>query len=147
VAPPPAPVRGTVTVVMSGAYPFEVRDGNNRVLSAAATSHEIGSQANGRTLRLVAQDQFLDHPVKIDGGDDNRFEYSAPGLGRIAVRAARGDCKAMIGKRDIGFGPWQPIPVAAGDYRVELVCNDGVNPFYQITVTQGRTAEVRFQQK
>jgi hypothetical protein len=53
----------------------------------------------------------------------------------------------MIGKRDIGFQPWPPIAVAAGDYRVELVCPDGLNPFQQITVVQGRTSEVRIQQK
>jgi serine/threonine protein kinase len=144
--PPPPPRPGNVAVLLSAAYPFEVRDGS-RVLSAAATTHELSGQSNGRTLRLVAPELFLDHPVKIDGGDDNRFEYSPPGLGRINIRAARGDCKAMIGKRDIGFQPWPPIAVAAGDYRVELVCPDGLNPFQQITVVQGRTSEVRIQQK
>ncbi|HJU41756.1 MAG TPA: serine/threonine-protein kinase [Vicinamibacterales bacterium] len=143
---PPAPRAGNVVVALSAPYPFEVRDGS-RVISPAASSHELSSQTNGRTLRLVAADFMLDHPVKIDGGDDNRFEYSPPGLGRINIRAARGDCKAMIGKRDLGFGPWQPLQVVAGDYRVELVCPDGLNPFQQITVVQGRTAEVRIQQK
>jgi hypothetical protein len=147
VDPPPAPPRpGNIVVALSAAYPFEVRDGS-RVVSAAATSHELAGQANGRTLRLMAAEVMLDHPVKIDGGDDNRFEYSPPGLGRINIRAARGDCKAMIGKRDLGFGPWPPLQVAAGDYRVELICPDGLNPFQQVTVVQGRTAEVRIQQK
>ncbi len=142
-APAPAPPpRGNVTVALSAAYPFEVRDGS-RVLSAAATSHELSGQANGRTLRLVAADVFLDHAVKVDGGEDSRFEYSPPGLGRIAIRAARGDCKAMIGKRDLGYGPWPPVAAAPGDYRVELACPDGLNPFQMTTVTQGRTAEVR----
>ena len=144
---PPAPPRpGNIAVALSAAYPFEVRDGS-RVLSAAANTHEIRSQSNGRTLRLVAPEVFLDHPVKIDGNADNRFEYSPPGLGRINIRAARGDCKAMIGKRDLGFAPWPPLQVAAGDYRVELICPDGLNPFQQVTVVQGRTSEVRIQQK
>jgi serine/threonine-protein kinase len=141
-APAPAPRPGNVVVALSAAYPFEVRDGG-RVVSSAATTHELAAQSNGRTLRLVAPDVMLDHPVKIDGSEDNRFEYSPPGLGRINIRAARGDCKAMIGKRDLGYGPWQPLQVAAGDYRVELACPDGLNPFQQTTVTQGRTSEVR----
>ena len=144
--PPAAPRPGNVVVALSAAYPFEVRDGG-RVVSAAATNHEIAAQSNGRTLRLVAPDVLLDHPVKIDGSADNRFEYSPPGLGRINIRAARGDCKAMIGKRDLGYAPWAPLQVAAGDYRVELICPDGLNPFQQVTVVQGRTAEVRIQQK
>jgi serine/threonine-protein kinase len=141
-APPPAPRPGNVAVALSAAYPFEVRDGA-RVVSPASTTHELAAQSNGRTLRLVAPDFMLDHPVKIDGSADNRFEYSPPGLGQINIRAARGDCKALIGKRDLGYGPWKPVQVAAGDYRVELACPDGLNPFQQITVTQGRTAEVR----
>jgi eukaryotic-like serine/threonine-protein kinase len=145
--PPPAPPRaGNIVVALSAAYPFEVRDGA-RVVSAAANTHEIPAQSSGRTLRLVAPDVFLDHPVKIDGSADNRFEYSPPGLGRINIRAARGDCKAMIGKRDLGFAPWPPMQVAAGDYRIELSCPDGLNPFQLVTVVQGRTAEVRIQQK
>ena len=140
--PVPAPRPGNVVVALSAAYPFEVRDGA-RVISPAATTHELSAQSNGRMLRLVAPDVMLDHPVKIDGAADNRFEYSPPGLGQINIRAARGDCKAMIGRRDLGYAPWKPVQVAAGDYRVELVCPDGLNPFQQTTVTQGRTAEVR----
>jgi serine/threonine protein kinase len=144
--PPAAPRPGNVVVALSAAYPFEVRDGS-RVVSAAARNHEIPAQSNGRTLRLVAPEVLLDHPMKIDGSADNRFEYSPPGLGRINIRAARGDCKATIGKRDLGYAPWAPMQVAAGDYRVELICPDGLNPFQQVTVVQGRTAEVRIQQK
>jgi serine/threonine-protein kinase len=144
--PAPAPRPGNIVVALSAAYPFEVRDGS-RVISAAANTHEIPAQSNGRTLRLVAPDVFLDHPVKIDGNADNRFEYSPPGLGRINIRAARQDCRAMLGKRDLGYGPWPPVQVTAGEYRVELICPDGLNPFQQITVVQGRTAEVRIQQK
>ena len=71
--PPAAPRPGNILVALSAAYPFEVRDGS-RVLSAAATAHEIAAQSNGRTLRLVAPDVLLDHAVKVDGSADNRFE-------------------------------------------------------------------------
>jgi len=132
-----------VAVTITGGYEFQVMDGS-RVISAAARSHELPPQVNGKTLRLVAPDVFLEHTFKVDGGNDNQFDYTAPGLGMIEIRAVRGDCKASISKKDLGFGPWKPIPVAAGDYRVELTCPDGQNPFSNITVTQGRTARVPF---
>jgi serine/threonine-protein kinase len=139
-------VAATVAVSLSAAYPFEVRDGG-RVLSPAATSHQLPLQPNGKMLRLVADDVFLDLPIKVDGGAENRFEFSPPGLGRIEIRAARGDCSAMIGKKDLGFGPWAQIPAVAGTHQVSLVCPDGQNPVNQTTVAQGRPARVLFQQK
>jgi hypothetical protein len=54
----------------------------------------------------------------------------------------------MIGKHDLGPGPWpKPIPAAAGDYVVTLVCPDGQNPTRQTTVTQGLPANVFFTNK
>ena len=145
--PPPAPAaRATVPVSISGGYEFEVWDGS-RVISAAARSHTLPPQVNGKTLRLVAPDVFLDHAFKVDGSADNPFDYTAPGLGRIQLRAARGDCKAMIGKRDLGEGPWpKPIPAAAGTYQISLVCPDGQNPVQQAVVTQGLPVNVLFRQ-
>jgi serine/threonine protein kinase len=141
---PAAPRPANVAVTMTAAYPFEVMDGS-RVLSPAATSHELPPQSNGKTLRVVASDVFLDQQVRVDGGSEQRFEYSPPGLGRITLRAVRGDCKAMIGKHDLGYGPWpKPIPAAAGEYQITLVCPDGQNPVRQTTVTQGLAANVLF---
>jgi len=141
----PAPVRGpvNVAVAMSAAYPFEVRDGS-RILSPAATSHDLPPQQNGKTLRVVAESLFLDLPVKVDGGTEQRFEYSPPGKGKIEIRASRGECKATIGKTDLGFGPWKILEAVAGSYQVTLVCPDGVNPVFQANVVQGLTAQVRF---
>jgi hypothetical protein len=131
-------------VALSAAYDFEVMEGS-RVISPAANSHELPPQAVGKTLRAVAPQVFLDHTFKVGEGTDGRFEYSPPGLGRIQVRAAREDCKAMIGKRDLGYGPWpQPFPAAAGSYQVSLVCPDGQNPAVQTTVTAGFPAQVFF---
>jgi serine/threonine protein kinase len=136
-APPPAPARGTVAVVITGGYDFEVWDGSRKI-SEAARSHELPRQVNGRTLRLVAPDVFLDHAFKVDGSADNQFEYTAPGLGRIQLRAFNDACRAVIGKKDLGEGPWpKPIPMAAGVYQINLVCPDGQNPIQQTTVTQG----------
>lgn len=142
VRPAAAPARATVAVSVAGGYDFAVWDGS-RVISDAARSHELPLQTSGKTLRLMAPDVFLDHPFRVDGSADSRFEYAAPGLGMIEIRAVRGDCKATIGGKDLGFGPWR-LPAAAGDYRVDLICPDGQNPFSQVTVAQGRTARVNF---
>jgi hypothetical protein len=142
----PPSARANVAVSISGGYEFEVWDGS-RMISPASKSHELPPQVNGKTLRLVSNEVFLNHSFKVDGGSDNRFEYAAPGLGMIEIRASRGECKAMIGKTDLGFGPWRQIPAAAGDYRVDLVCPDGQNPLNNITVTQGRTARAIFTNK
>lgn len=139
-----APTGPLVAVSLSAPDPFEVRDGS-RSISAAATTHELPPQPNGKTLRLVAPDVFLDQPIRVDGGEEKRFEYSPPGLGKIDIRAARGDCKIIVGKRDLGFGPFPPVNAVAGDHQVSLVCPDGQNPVYQTTVSQGRTARVVFQ--
>ena len=142
-APSVASGRATVAVTVTGGYEFAVMDGS-RIISAAARSHRLPLQPNGKTLRLVAPDVFLDQPFRVDGGGDSSFDYNAPGLGMIEIRAVRGDCKAKIAKKDLGFGPWRPVPAAAGDYRVDLICPDGQNPLNQVTVTQGRTARVNF---
>ena len=143
--PAPRPALGPlVAVSLSAPYPFEVMDGS-RSISAAATTHELPPQPSGKMLRLYAPDVFLDRAVKVDGGEEKRFDYSPPGLGKIDIRAARGDCKILIGKRDLGFGPFPPVNVVAGDHQVSLACPDGQNPVYQTTVTQGRTARVVFQ--
>ena len=128
---------------MSGPYAFEVWDGS-RLLSASARSHELPLQPNGKSLRLVAPEVFLEQPIRVDGGDDQRFEYAAPALGRIEIRAARGECKAMIGKSDVGYGPWPPRNAVVGEHRVTLVCPDNQNPVQHVNVTQGRPARAEF---
>lgn len=135
-----------VAVSITGGYDFEVWDGS-RMISAAARTHELSPQVNGRTLRLVAPAVFLEHAFKVDGAD-GRFEYLAPGLGRIRLRAFNDSCRAMIGKRDLGEGPWpEPIPAAAGSYLITLVCPDGQNPTLRTTVTQGLPANVLFRKQ
>ena len=144
--PPVKSAPANVAVTLSGTYPFEVWDGS-RLLSPAARSHQLPPQPNGKTLRMVAADVFLDRQVKVDGGDDQRFDHDAPGLGRIEIRAARGECKAMVGKKDLGYGPWPPQNAVVGEHRVTLVCPDNQNPVQHILVTQGRPARATFQAK
>jgi hypothetical protein len=142
-ASPPSSTQ-LVKVSMSGPYSFEVFDGA-RSISAPSKAHDLPSLPIGKMLRVVAEDVFLDRAVKVDAGTDNSFEYNAPGLGKLDIRAARQDCKIMVGKHDFGYPPLAPVPVVAGDYQVTLACPDGQNPVLPATVTSGRAASVRFQ--
>ena len=141
-APVPVPAAVMVDVTMSGAYEFEVFDGT-RSISGPSKSHKL-SQPNGKTLRVVAADVFLDRQIKVDGGADRTFEWSPAGLGKLSVRAFREDCKIMVGKRDLGNPPIAAVSVVAGDYVVSLACPDGQNPTQGATVIPGREASVRF---
>ncbi|MEO8680439.1 MAG: serine/threonine-protein kinase [Vicinamibacterales bacterium] len=142
---PPAPAvpAATVAVTMSAAYEFEVFDGA-RSISGSSSTHELPPQPNGKMLRVVAPQKFLDQQVRVDGGAARKFEYSPPALGKLDVRTARGDCKLMVGKRDLGYAPWPPFDAVAGDYQLSLSCPDGQNPQMAITVMQGRSARVNF---
>ena len=142
-APPVRSAPANVAVTISGPYAFEVFDGS-RLLSASARSHELPLQPNGKSLRLVAPEVFLEQAIRVDGGDDQRFEHAAPALGRIEIRATRGECKAMIGKSDVGYGPWPPRNAVVGEHRVTLVCPDNQNPVQHLNVTQGRPARAEF---
>lgn len=139
-APTPAQV---VEVTMSAPYEFEVFDGT-RSISPSSKTHELPPQPHGKTLRVVAPDKFLDQQVRVDGGADRKFEYSPPGLGRLDIRSGRGDCKIMVGKKDLGYGPLPPFDIVAGDYQVSLACPDGQNPQIPTTVLQGRPARAYF---
>jgi len=140
---PKPPSAQLVKVSMSGPYKFEVFDGS-RSISPSGMTHELPPQPVGKMLRVVAQDVFLERSVRVESGTDNIFEYTAPALGSLDIRAARQDCKIMIGKRDLGYPPLPPVPVAAGDYQVSLSCPDGQNPVLQATVNPGRPARVPF---
>jgi serine/threonine-protein kinase len=138
-----APRGAMVTVSLSASYAFEVFDGG-RSISAAATSHELPPQPNGKTLRLVAPAANTRSvaPPRPPPSPHNR--ETPPALGKLDIRAARQDCKVMLGKRDLGYLPLDPLPAVAGDYQVTLACPDGQNPVRQATVTQGFTARVLF---
>jgi hypothetical protein len=132
-----------VDVTMSAGYEFEVFDGA-RSISPSSKNHDLPPQPDGKTLRVVAPAKFLDQQVRVAGGPDRKFEYSPPALGKLDVRAARGDCKLMVGKRDLGYQPWPAFDAVAGDYHLSLACPDGQDPQQTITVMQGRSARAIF---
>jgi hypothetical protein len=135
-----------VAVTMSGPYEFEVFDGS-RSISAPARTHQLQAQPNGKVLRVVNGELFLNSSVRVDGGEDRSFAYSAPALGTLDIRSSRGNCKILIGSRDMGYPPLKALAVVAGEYEISLDCPDGQNPKERWTVLPGRTQRVTFTAK
>jgi serine/threonine protein kinase len=136
--PPPPPVQPlpeTTKVTMTGEYPFEVLDGA-RVISAASASHVFTVRGKPR-LRIRNSDYFLDQPVQTDGS--RAFEWTAPGLGKLFLRA-RERCTVAIAGRNLGEPPIQET-MAAGTYTAEVTC-DGQTKRQTFSIATGETSKV-----
>jgi serine/threonine-protein kinase len=128
-----------VAVTISSAYPVEVFSGSQS-LAAAATAHQL-SVAAGSRLRVVARDLMLDDAVTVSS---KPVQYNAPPVGRLTVLTKFETCNVKIGDRMLGFPPITRMPIVAGQYRVDIVCQSGTNPPGQfVTVPANDTATVR----
>jgi serine/threonine-protein kinase len=124
-----------VDVQVSGAYPFEIWDGNTRV-SPSSARHDLTVEPN-RTLRLVAPTVLLNMPLRV--GAAGRMAASAPDLGRLTLLTTFETCKVVIGGRDFGYPPLTDQPLAPGTYDVVLKCPDGSGKNARVTIESGET--------
>jgi serine/threonine-protein kinase len=128
-----------VPVSITSAYPVEVMSGSQS-LSAAATTHQLTVPAGSR-LRVVARDMMLDSVINVTG---KPVQYSTPALGRLTILTTYETCNVKVGDRTLGFPPITRMPIAAGQYRVDIVCPTGTNPPGQfVTVPPNEAATVR----
>ncbi len=118
-AAPPKPA-AMVTVSLSGNYPFEVFDGPKSI-SGASPSHEL-KQPAGKSLRVAAPQYFLNQTVRVEGSTTQPFDYAAPGLGSLDVRSPQETCDVVIAGRKLGNPPLSIKEIAAGQYKVDIVC-------------------------
>ena len=137
-APPPS--GPTIEVTLTGGYPFEVVDGS-RVISAAATSHELKQQV-GKALVLRAPQYFLNQTVRVEGSANQPFEFAVPGLGSLAVRSTQETCDVAIQNKKLGNPPLTVKEIAAGSYKVDLVCGSDVVKSAYATVQAGHESVV-----
>jgi serine/threonine-protein kinase len=137
-APPPAPA--LVPVTLSGTYPFAVYDGSTSI-SAPSTTHELKVGA-GKALRLQAPQYFLNQTVRVEGSTNQPFDYAAPGLGGLDVRSNQETCEISIGGRSLGNPPLVVREIAAGAYKVDLVCAGEVSRSQTAIVRAGQTSVV-----
>jgi hypothetical protein len=126
-------------VSITSAYPVEVLSGT-QTLSGAATSHQL-TVPSGTRIRVVARDLMLDTAINVAG---KPVQFTTPATGRLSVLTKFELCKVKVGERLLGFPPITNLPVVAGQYRVDIVCEAGTNPPGQfVTVVPNQTATVR----
>jgi hypothetical protein len=127
-----------VQVNLTGNYPFAVMDGG-RTISPAATSHTL-RQPNGKALQIFAADHFLSQSVKVEGGAGQPFEFTAPGLGSLDVRASQETCDIVLMGKNLGNPPVSVKDIAAGSYKLDLKCGAEVVKSAFATVLPNRNA-------
>lgn len=125
-------------MTLTGGYAFEVMDGAKSI-SAAATSHEL-KQPLGKALVLSAPQYFLNQTVRVEGSTNQPFEFAVPGLGGLDVRSVQETCDVAIGSKKLGNPPLVVREIAAGSYKIDLVCGTDVVKSAYATVQPGRTA-------
>jgi serine/threonine protein kinase len=123
-----------VLIEASGDYPFQVLDGT-RVASSAATHHSL-SVVVPTTITFRAQEYFLDEHRYFESS--GTWSYAAPALGtlRIQLVPRLEKCRVSVRRandspahaRDFGYQPLPDIPVARGNYAVDLNCPSGRGP-------------------
>ena len=128
-----------VAVAISSAYPVEVLSGS-QTLAAAGTSHQLTVPVGSR-LRVVAREYMLDTALSVPS---KPLQYSTPPVGRLTVLTKYETCNVKIGDRMLGFPPITRMPIVAGQYRVDIVCQGGTSPPGQfVTVGPNESATVR----
>ena len=138
---PAAPAAPLVTVSLTGEYPFQVLDGR-KVISTAKTTHTLKAPA-GKMFTMVAEEVYLRQPVRVEGTATEGFHWSAPGLGRLDVRSSEETCDVVIGDRKIGSPPLNGLPIAEGQYKIDISCSGAIFKTRYATVRAGAT-EVAF---
>ena len=129
-----------VPIQITSAYPVEVMSGKS-TLASSGLSHSLSVPA-GTRLRVVAREYLLDVPLVASG----RTSYTSPPLGKLTVLTKFETCKVKIGERMLGFPPITRMPIVAGQYRIDIVCDSGNNPpGVFVTVAANDTATARIQ--
>ena len=88
---------------------------------------------------LRAPDHFLNQTVRVEGSTNQPFEFGVPGLGTLDVRSVQETCEVAIGTKKLGNPPLVVKEIAAGSYKVDLVCGTDVVKSHYATVRAGQT--------
>jgi eukaryotic-like serine/threonine-protein kinase len=135
--PAPAPPAAGSEVVVTGSYAFEIY-ADGRLLSGASSEHRV-RVAGRQAIQLKAPEYFLDTTLTVDSGTKHAL---APELGRLLLYIPE-VCTATIGGRNLGEPPYPEMPIAAGNYRVQLACPDGSARNMPITIRPGELRRER----
>jgi hypothetical protein len=75
----------------------------------------------------------------VEPNASRKVELSAPELGALTLRTSLETCRVLVSGRELGFPPIVNVPIAAGNYLVELSCPDGQGRRVPVTITAGQT--------
>jgi Protein kinase domain/PEGA domain len=130
-----------VGVTIESPYAVEVWSGSQS-LGRASTSHRL-KLTPGTRLRIAAKSVLLNDSVTVPS---RSLDYRAPALGTLSVFTRYETCNVKVNDQLLGDPPITRMPVAAGQYRVEIECPDGKNPPAQVvTVNPNEPQTVRIQ--
>jgi hypothetical protein len=133
---------GPVRLTISGPYPFELVQGS-KVLSAAATHHELTLQPGGGSVVARNRDYLLSAPVSVDFSR-SQTTLTIPAAGTLAIFATNETCSIAVDGQDLGNPPIPRKPAAAGAHTVALKCADGKQDSQKVTVGAGERVQVNF---
>ena len=77
--------------------------------------------------------------MRVEGSANQPFEFAVPGLGSLDVRSVQETCDVAIGSKKLGNPPLVVKEIAAGSYKVDLVCGTDVVKSHYATVRAGQT--------
>ena len=133
---------GPVRLTVSAPFPFELVQGG-KVLSAAATTHEVTLQPGSAAVTARNRELLLNTPVSVDF-QRPRLEVTLPALGGLTIYSSGETCSITVDGQDLGFPPIVRKPAAAGTHTVAIKCPDGKTDSRRQAVTAGQTATVTF---
>jgi serine/threonine protein kinase len=140
-------VRQPGTLTARGPYPLSIMS-NGGVTLAGRSSEPTVSLAHGRhQVRLYAPEVFLNQVFTVDIREGATSTLEPPGLGKVSIRAAPGNCEVFINGMPAGAPPIMNQDIAAGNHTVVFEWPDGVKNEQKQVVRQGRHTYVTGQKR
>ncbi len=135
----PAGPQGSVAIASS--YPIDVL-WKGRVLAKDQLSPRVSLPGGRHTLTLLSPTAFLksDVTVNVTGGGETAL--SAPGLGKLNIRALPDNCQVAIDGTFVDYPPILNKAVSAGTHVVSFTWPDGKKAQESVEVASGVAAYV-----
>jgi serine/threonine protein kinase len=128
-------------VLIGAAYPIDVI-WRGRVLAKGQPSPEVSVSAGKQVLTLVSAAYFLRQNVTVDVRPPAVAQASAPGLGKINIRANPDNCQVFIDGAFVEYPPILDRAIAAGEHKVAFKWPDGARQEESVDVPRGAPAYV-----
>jgi predicted Ser/Thr protein kinase len=135
----PALPSGSVTI--EAAYPLDVV-WKGKLLASGQTSPTLSLPAGRQTLSLVSEKYFLRTTLTLDVKAGDTASASAPGLGKISIRANPDNCEVSIDGVFLDYPPILDRAIAAGTRTVSFKWPDGGKREETVEIAAGRLVYV-----